>query len=103
MIDFAKGADILIHEAMLEKGVDFIAKKVIKSKPTIKKHLLKAHTLTKDVGAIASQAKVKHLILNHLLPTPEGDIITKQKFIDEARKTYSGELSVGYDGLQIDL
>lgn len=102
LITFAKGADVLIHEVMLEEGIELLAKKVIATKPMIKQHLLASHTLAADVGSIANQAGVKHLVVNHLLPTL-GGVITKEKFIAEIRKNWKEKLSIGQDGLVIEI
>src|SRR5665213_2417070 len=53
LAEFARGADVLIHEAMYLPAVDRL---VIKTKngATLKKHLLASHTSTEDVGRIAA-------------------------------------------------
>jgi ribonuclease BN (tRNA processing enzyme) len=82
-------------------AVDEIAKrrpnatKLIKS---IKSH----HTSTDDVGKIATTAKVKNLILNHFVPADDKSLV-EQTWIDAVKRTFSGNIIVGKDLLQIQL
>jgi ribonuclease BN (tRNA processing enzyme) len=67
LAQFAKGADVLIHEAMYLPGIE----KLIKNAPDatkLRQHLLASHTSTEDVGRVAAQAGVKTLVLSHLVP-----------------------------------
>jgi ribonuclease BN (tRNA processing enzyme) len=101
MIGFANNADILVHEALYLPGVDRLVAKTGNGQ-RLKQHLLASHTAAEDVGRIAGDAGVKHLILNHLVPADDPEV--KSAHWEEAvRKTYNGKLTVGFDGLQVDL
>ena len=101
LAEFATGADYLVHEVMYTPAVDDMAKRrpnATKLIASIKSH----HTSAEDVGRIASAAKVKCLILNHLVP-PDDKSVTEKALIDAVRTTFSGIVVVGKDLLQFEL
>ncbi len=101
LAEFAKGADILIHEALYLPGVDALAAR-IKNAAALKQHLLAAHTTTEDVGRIAAAAEVKKLVLSHLVPGDDPSI-TDEMWSEGARKHYSGPIVVARDLMELDL
>jgi ribonuclease BN (tRNA processing enzyme) len=70
---FAKNTDVLVHEAMLAKGHDYVLAKNKTGDDKLKNHLLAAHSFAEQAGQFAASANVGHLVLNHLIP-PERDI-----------------------------
>ncbi|MFC0242179.1 MBL fold metallo-hydrolase [Rhodopseudomonas telluris] len=98
---FAEGADLLIHEALYVPGVDALAAR-IKNASTLKEHLIASHTTTEDLGKLAAAAKVKKLVMTHLVP---GDIdtISDEMWMQDVRKHYSGPLVVARDLMEIAL
>jgi ribonuclease BN (tRNA processing enzyme) len=54
-----------------------------------------------DVGALAQEANVKRLALNHLAPRPQGRNQADRLFRAPVKERYSGEILVGKDGMQI--
>ena len=56
---------------------------------------------TMTIGALAQEANVQRLALNHLAPRPRGRIQANLFFRDPARAHYSGDIYVGTDGMQI--
>ena len=54
---FARGADILVHEAMLEQGIDRLVARTGNG-ARLREHLLASHTLASDAGRIAADAEV---------------------------------------------
>jgi ribonuclease BN (tRNA processing enzyme) len=96
----AKGADVLVHEAMympaLEKYLrDQIAKgRPVKFEPYMA-HMKADHTPVEDVGRIAQEAGVKTLVLSHL--TPALDSIADDMWRAPAAKYFKGEIIVGKD------
>ena len=101
LAEFAEGADLLIHEAMLEIGVDIIAARVPNA-PGLRGHLLRSHTMAQDVGRIAAAAGVKRLALNHLIPSDEPDI-TEADWQAAIATEWDGPVMVGHDGLRIPI
>ncbi|HHC29546.1 MAG TPA: MBL fold metallo-hydrolase, partial [Rhodobacterales bacterium] len=68
MVAFARGADLLVHEAMLTAGVDALCARVGNGDDRLKVHLHRSHTPAAEAGRIAAEAGVKALALNHLVP-----------------------------------
>ena len=102
LIPFARGADLLVHEAMLTEGVDALVARVPNGGERLRQHILRSHTTAKDAGHIAAEAGVGRLILNHLIP--DGiPCYGEEKWQEAVRRTWSGPLSIGFDGLIIDL
>lgn len=101
LADFAKGASMLVHEAMLEEGIDRLVARTGNG-ARLKDHLLASHTLAADAGRIAADAGVGRLVLHHLIPADDPDI-GESHWIDAVRTTWSGPLTIGRDGLVLDL
>jgi ribonuclease BN (tRNA processing enzyme) len=101
LADFARGADILVHEALYMPGIDALVKRVANG-ARLKEHLVASHTTAEDVGRVASAAQVKHLVVNHMVPIDD-PAITPVHWEAAIRATWDGPLTIGYDGLRIDL
>lgn len=100
LAEFAKGADVLVHEALFAPFVEKLVARV-KNGATLGKHLMASHTTAQDVGKIASAAGVKLLVLSHLVP---GDIdVTDDQWIAAVRENYSGRVSVAKDLMELVL
>jgi ribonuclease BN (tRNA processing enzyme) len=101
LAEFAKGADVLVHEALYVPAVDRL---VIKTKngATLKKHLMESHTTTEDVGRIAAAAGVKVLVLSHFVPGDDPEV-TDEDWISGVRKNFSGKIIVAKDLMQLAL
>ncbi|WP_353641878.1 MBL fold metallo-hydrolase [Mesorhizobium sp. WSM2239] len=98
---FAQGADILVHEAMLEEGVDRLVARTGNG-ARLKEHLMASHTLAADAGRIAASANVGRLVLNHLIPADDPGV-GEADWIEAVRKTWDGALTIGRDGLVVAL
>ena len=101
LAEFAKGADVLVHECMYLPAVDQLVLKT-KNGATLKKHLLESHTTTEDVGRIAAAANVKVLVLSHFVPGDFPDI-TDDDWTRDVKTNYSGRIIVGKDLMEIPL
>ena len=99
--EFALAADVLVHEAMHPLGVDRLTARTGNG-TRLKAHLLASHTMAADVGRIAAFAEVGHLVLNHLVPADD-PLITEADWVAEIRSTWQGPLTIGRDGLVINL
>ena len=97
---FAEGANILVHEAMLETGVAYVTAKTVNTDDRLYNHLIRSHTFARDVGRIANDAGVDLLVLNHLIPA-ERDIAREEDWIKEIRHHFLGKVLVGADGMLI--
>lgn len=96
----AKGADVLVHEAMDVPATEAYVRRVIAQGRPVKldvfmAHMRADHTPIEDVGRIAAEAGVKTLVLNHL--TPASDSITDAAWRVPAAKHFKGEIVVGHD------
>ena len=94
--DFAKDADVLVHEAMHRGGIDALCERLKDVKPNLKAHLVASHTYTEDVGRIAAAAGVGHLMLNHFVPSDDPNL-TADDFAAGVRENYDGAITVGHD------
>ncbi|TPM36490.1 MBL fold metallo-hydrolase [Mesorhizobium sp. B2-3-5] len=101
LVDVAAGADILVHEAMLERGIDRLVARTGNG-ARLKEHLLASHSFAGDAGRIASDAGVKRLVLNHLIPADDPEI-NEPDWIAAVRKTWAGDLTIARDGLVVEL
>ena len=98
---FARGADILVHEAMLEEAVERLVARTGNG-ARLRQHLLASHTFAVDAGRIAREAGVGMLVLNHLIPADD-PAIGEGDWIRAVRKSWSGGLTIGRDGLVVRL
>ncbi|MGX9116160.1 MBL fold metallo-hydrolase [Mesorhizobium sp. BHbsci] len=101
LADFAKGADILVHEAMLEEGIERLVAKTGNGE-RLREHLLASHSFAGEAGRIATDAGVKRLVLNHLIPADDPEI-GEADWIAAVRKTWAGDLTIARDGLVVEL
>ncbi|PBB67837.1 MBL fold metallo-hydrolase [Mesorhizobium sp. WSM4312] len=101
LADFAKSADILVHEAMLEEGIERLVARTGNG-ARLKEHLLASHSLAEDAGRIASDAGVKRLVLNHLIPADDPEI-GEADWLAAVAKTWAGDLTIARDGLVVAL
>jgi ribonuclease BN (tRNA processing enzyme) len=92
LVKLARGADLLVHEAMYLPGIDQLAGE---NAPRLREHLLRSHSTTEQVGMVAAQAGVKKLVLSHLVPASPA--ITDAMWLEGVRKHFSGEAIVGRD------
>lgn len=101
LADFARGADVLVHEVLYEPGVDALVARVANG-ATLKKHLMASHTTTEDVSRIAARAGVKTLVLSHFVPgdTPS---ITDAMWLEGVRRHFNGRAIVGRDLMEIPI
>ncbi len=100
--DFARGADLLVHEAMLEPALPSLLERVGNGSDKLMAHWLRSHTFAHDAAITAAKAGVKQLALSHLIPSDDPNY-GPQDWQDACAGHYDGNLIVGRDGLRIDL
>ena len=98
--EMAKGADVLVHEAMYVPALEtYTRDEIAKGRPVkfedVMAHMKADHTPVEDVGRIAQEAGVKTLVLSHLVPATDG--ITDDTWRSAAAKYFKGEIIVGKD------
>jgi len=105
LVELARDADIYVSEIMDQAIYDTMKKRAMeaaaKGNPnSVARHVAETHSTPADVGRTAREAKVKTLVLNHLLPgtITEGVLnFPVSTFIEGVRKEFSGEVIVAYD------
>lgn len=100
----AKGADVLVHEAMYTKGIeDYLKFSIAKGFPVnldvYMAHMRADHSPVEDVGRIAAEAGVKTLVLSHLVPAI--DSISDDTWRAMAAKSFKGEIIVAHDMMAV--
>ena len=97
----AAGADLLVHEALSPTLVrvlqDSAARAGRKNLQKIFGDILDYHATPEEAAAVARDAKVGMLLLNHIVPAPPVPGM-EQTFVGDAAKIYSGPIHVGNDG-----
>ena len=66
----------------------------------LRRSILSHHTTAEDAGRVAQAAGVKLLVLSHLVPADD-PAVTKEMWIDAARKHFHGSIVVGSDLLEV--
>ena len=97
LAEFAKGADILVHEAMYVPGAKKICEAMKAVKPRLWEHFEASHTACEDVGRIADAAGCKHLVLNHYVPDIGDRGTTVEDYTSSVATTFEGKITAGRD------
>jgi len=100
--DFARGADLLIHEAMLESALPALMARIGNGSDKLMAHWLRSHTFAHDAAKTATKAGVGALALSHLIPSDDPSY-TKEHWTSAVANDWQGPLFVGHDGMRIDL
>ncbi|WP_338694130.1 MBL fold metallo-hydrolase [Bradyrhizobium sp. 26S5] len=101
LAEFARGADVLVHECLYIPAVDRLVAKT-KNGATLKKHLLDSHTSTEDVGRIAAAAGVKTLVLSHFVPGDD-PLVTDDDWTRDVKTNFKGRIVVAKDLMELKL
>lgn len=101
LADFARGSDVLVHEALLPEGIDAILARTGGGEK-LRQHLTAAHTMIEDAGRIAQSAGVGKLVLNHLVPVDD-PAFTDANWLYRAKAQFLGPVVVAKDGMEITL
>lgn len=103
---YAKGADLLVHEALSPTLVNLIRSASLKvgnaKRAQIMVDIQNYHTTPEQAADIAKKAGVKALLLNHIVP-PLPLRALEGPFLGDARKVYTGPLWIARDGDLISL
>jgi len=103
LIELAKGADVLVHEALQVPATRPILQGILEKQglpqaeiDSLVTHILTGHASTEDIGRVASAAGVRLLVLNHLIPGGlEKTPLSDNDYITGVRLNYSGPIIVG--------
>lgn len=102
----ARGADLLVHEAL---SIDLVNRQRAAAEAAGRTNLAQIfgditdyHTTPEQAAQLAERAGVKFLLLNHIVP-PLPLRALEGPFLGEARDQFSGSLRIGRDGDLISL
>jgi ribonuclease BN (tRNA processing enzyme) len=101
LVRLAHGADVLVHEIMHTASLD----QLLATEPNatrLKEHLLASHSTAEQVGRVATQAKVKKLVLSHFVPGGY-PYLEDKVWLDAVRPYFDGEIVVGSDLMEIQI
>jgi ribonuclease BN (tRNA processing enzyme) len=101
LADFARHADILVHEAMLPEGLDSIVRRTGNG-TRLREHLVASHSFAADAARIAAEADVRLLVLNHLIPADD-PAFTEEHWLAAVSPFCGGPVVVGRDGRVVAL
>jgi ribonuclease BN (tRNA processing enzyme) len=93
LVRLARGADVLVHEAMYLPAVDEMVARY--NARSLREHLLTSHTDVDTVGELAQRAGVGTLVLSHLVPSDVD--IPDDTWRKHAAHGFDGEVVVGRD------
>ena len=100
--DAARGADLLIHEALQPALLNIVTQEFAARKVNNITHILtdivNYHTTPEEAAQIASAAGVKELVFNHIVP-PLPLRYGYAAFMGDAGQFFSGPMRVGEDGM----
>jgi ribonuclease BN (tRNA processing enzyme) len=99
LLELARGADVLVHEALYLPGIERTAAKVANA-PGLLEHILRSHTTVEDAARLASEARVNMLVLSHLVPSDD-PLVREEDWLSAARKHFAGEIVLARDLLEI--
>ena len=103
VVELAKGADIYVTETTSPEDVVELYKKngswqskTPDEQDGFLRHMHEEHVTPTDIGQMAAKAGVKAVVMSHLGPSlnPNDDY---QRFIDGAKKYYSGPITIAKD------
>ena len=101
LAEFARGAELLVHEAMLPEGIERLLRETGMG-ARLRAHLEQSHSTIDQAAQIAAAAGVPRLLLHHLIPADDpsvGEAVWRER----AELHYSGEVLVAHDGLEVRL
>lgn len=99
LIALARGADVLVHEAMIPAALDRLVANVPNASD-LKRSILSHHTSAEDAGRVAQAAGVGTLVLSHLVPA-EDPSVSEEDWLSAARRHFRGRVILGRDLLEV--
>lgn len=105
LVELAKGVDLFVCE-VIDTAIweDMMARakaqEAAGNPDSVARHVAETHTTPADVGRMAAEAKVKTVVLSHLLPgsnRPGPAEFPDTTYIDGVRQHFSGQIIVGRD------
>jgi ribonuclease Z len=102
----AKGADVLIHEALqkdlIRRGVAAAARLGLERLAKLAGDIPDYHTSPVEAAEVARAAGVGELVFTHLVPSPN-NFLTRRMFLAGVADVYKGKVVIAEDGMRISL
>lgn len=104
LVDFARGADVLVHEVVSLPLIEKMMRAAFASAPdkppegmvaSAMRHMAEDHTTPEDIGKLAAEAGVKKVVLSHFVPGGEDD--PESAYVDGVKKHYHGPVVAAQD------
>jgi ribonuclease Z len=95
LVRWAGGVDLLVHECFIHR--EMVAQRVMRSEVGLR-NVAAYHTLSSEVGKVASRAGARMLALHHFVPP----MFDRDALLAEVRADYTGPIVVGEDLVSID-
>jgi ribonuclease BN (tRNA processing enzyme) len=73
LIKLARGAGVLVHEAMWPAAIERLMTGLYNGE-ALKKSVLGHHTAAEEVALVATQAEVETLVLSHFVPAEDPEV-----------------------------
>jgi ribonuclease Z len=106
LTDVAKGADLLVHEALQPRLVKTMTSELeakgMKNLAQITRDILNYHTTPEQAAEVAQAAGAKELVLSHIVPSIPSKFFYPA-FLGDAASRYPGPIVVGEDGMMFSL
>jgi ribonuclease BN (tRNA processing enzyme) len=99
LVELARDADVLVHEVMHVPSIESLIARESNAK-TLREHLLASHTTTEQVGRLATEARVRTLVLSHFVPGGF-PFVPDDVWREAVRPYFAGNLIIGRDLLEI--
>jgi len=95
LVAWAKAADLLVHECFIHRAM--VARRGGRSDAGLE-NVAAYHTLSSEVGKVASRAGARLLVLNHFVPVE----LDRDALLREVTGDFAGPVVIGEDLLTID-
>jgi ribonuclease Z len=106
VVTHARGADLLVHEALrrdLVERVPPVAERLgLGRLASMARDIPGYHTTPVEAAEVARDAGVRHLVLTHLVPSPNG-FLGRRLFLRGVADVFDGEVTLGEDGAHFRL
>ena len=95
LIAAGRGADVLVHECFLHHAMKVTPSRTAEGLAAVASY----HTLSHEVGKVATAMAARCLVLNHFVPVK----FDRAALLGEVRRDYSGPIVIGEDLMNLDL
>lgn len=104
LADFARDADLLVHEVVSLPLIADSLRRLIASQPgpvppsvfqDLMRHMAEDHSVPEDIGKLAAEARVKKVVLTHFVPGDDSD--PDDAYTEGVKKYFPGPVVAAHD------